>query len=75
MNLKSTSVIKHLISTSNIQFLVGRFYVSLLKLLMRSMINFSLRTESCNVLLETSLQDVADQFLGFVSQSTSNITV
>lgn len=67
-----TSVIEHL--TPNIQFLVGRSYVSLFKFLMKSMKNFSSRTESYNVLLETYLQNVADQFFSFVTWSTNNIT-
>lgn len=68
-----TSVIKHL--TPNIQFLVGRSYVSLFKLLMKSMKNFSSRTVSYNVLLETYLQNVADQFFSFVTRPANNITV
>lgn len=62
MNLKSASAIKHFNSTAKIQLLVGRLSVSLFKLLVKSLKNFSLGTESCDVLLATSLQDVADQF-------------
>ena len=75
MNLKSPSAIKHFNSTSKIQLLVGRLCVSLFKLLVKSLKNFSLRTESCDVLLEISLQDVADQFGVLLFSLPNNITM